>query len=206
VVTGLTAMVAGAGLHGLTQAALPRSILDTFDLQRRLAPEQWSPWLLLLVISIVPAVCEEVTFRGGLLSGLIARRSPRWAIGLSSLVFAVYHLDPVRFPGVLLLGGVYGWLAWRTGSIWPSMLAHAINNGVGVIGLLLVAESGQAGADEALAPAAALLALGLGLGGLALLERAARGWLPPAPAPSSFLVALAPPDVAPRPPLRGAST
>ncbi len=186
---GLAAMVAGAGLHGLTRAALPRSLLEQFDVRRALALEPWSPWLLLLVAAIVPATCEELAFRGGLQSGLAGRRSPRRAIALSSLVFALYHLDPVRFPGVLLLGVVYGWLAWATGSVWPSMLAHALNNGLAVIGLLASPGAEPAGDELVTRPADAALVLATGVGLLGLVVAAAGRWLPPAPEAASFLTA-----------------
>jgi membrane protease YdiL (CAAX protease family) len=188
VAAGLAAMVAGAGLHGLTRAALPQTLLELFDVRRALALERWNPGLLLLAVAIVPATCEELAFRGGLQSGLAGRRSPRRAIALSSLVFALYHLDPVRFPGVLLLGVVYGWLTWATGSIWPSMLAHALNNGLAVVGLLARPGADPAGDELVARPVDAALVLVIGLGFLGLVVSAARRWLPPAPEAASFLV------------------
>jgi membrane protease YdiL (CAAX protease family) len=184
---GVAGILAGAGLHSLTRAASPRRLVELFDVGRLLMNTGLSQAVLLAVISLLPAVCEEVAFRGGLQSALGWRRSPARSIAISALVFAVFHLDPIRFPGVLMLGGAFGWLTWRTGSIWPSMVAHAVNNGTAVLGLAL-ASHGAAGQAESVGPgeAAALLAAGLVL--YALLVAGARRGLPPAPGAASFLV------------------
>jgi membrane protease YdiL (CAAX protease family) len=192
--TGLACLLAGSGLQTLWRSALPRSLLERFDVASRLAEEHWNPWVLLAAVALLPALCEELAFRGGLQSALAGRRSPARAVWVSALAFAAFHLDPVRFPAVLLLGVAFGWLAWRTGSIWPSALAHALNNGVAVL-VLSLATGPEAGdpTDALPAPVAAgVLLAGLGL--LALLAGAARGRLPPAPGAASFLV--------PRPPRR----
>jgi len=185
---GVAGILAGGGLQSLTKEALPRRLVEAFDVGGLLLRSGWSETVMIAVISLLPAFCEELAFRGGLQSALAGRRSPARAIGLSALVFAAFHLDPVRFPGVLLLGLAFGWLAWRTGSVWPSMAAHAVNNGVAVLGLVLAKAAGGAGVEEAVTPgeATALLLVGLVLYGLLVVG--ARGWLPPAPAAASFLV------------------
>jgi membrane protease YdiL (CAAX protease family) len=192
--TGLACILAGSGLQILWRSALPQSLVERFDVTSRLAEEHWSPWVLLAAVALLPALCEELAFRGGLQSALAGRRSTFRAVWVSALAFAAFHFDPVRFPAVLLLGVAFGWLAWRTGSIWPSALAHALNNGVAVLALSLASEPEAGDPTDALpAPVAAgLVVAGLGL--LALLVRAARGRLPPAPEAASFLV--------PRPPRR----
>ncbi|MEZ6070861.1 MAG: type II CAAX endopeptidase family protein [Pirellulales bacterium] len=91
--------------------------------------------LVLLAAAIAPAVCEELFFRGYLLSAL--RSSfPRWrAIVTSAIVFGVFHLlmngvvAPERFVSSSLLGLVLGWLCVRSGSIFPGMVLHATHNG-----------------------------------------------------------------------------
>jgi membrane protease YdiL (CAAX protease family) len=185
---GVAGILAGAGLQSLTKAALPPRLVETFDVGRLLANSGWSQTVMIAAVSLLPPLCEELAFRGGLQSALAGRRSAARAIGLAALIFAVFHLDPIRFPGVLMLGGAFGWLTWRSGSIWPSMVAHAINNGTAVLGLLMAAEATEVGPADALAPgeAAALLAGGLVL--YALMVTAARHGLPPAPDAASFLV------------------
>jgi len=85
--------------------------------------------LLLLTFAVVPAICEELLFRGFLQAGLVRLlgSAPK-GIAVSSLIFAAFHLDPWRFPGILVLGLFLGILAHRSGSLIPAVLAHALNN------------------------------------------------------------------------------
>jgi membrane protease YdiL (CAAX protease family) len=86
---------------------------------------------LLLVFALVPAVSEELLFRGFLQSGIVrAYESGPKGVALGALVFAAFHLDPWRFPSLLVLGLFLGWLARAAGSLVPGMLAHALNNGL----------------------------------------------------------------------------
>lgn len=85
--------------------------------------------LLLGAFAAVPAICEELLFRGFLQAGLVRLlgSAPK-GIAASSLVFAAFHLDPWRFPGILILGLFLGFLVHRSGSLIPAILAHALNN------------------------------------------------------------------------------
>ena len=84
---------------------------------------------LLLVFALVPAICEEILFRGFLQAGLErAIDRPAGVVAASALVFAVFHLDPWRFSGVMGLGLFLAWLRQRTGSLLPPMAAHAASN------------------------------------------------------------------------------
>jgi membrane protease YdiL (CAAX protease family) len=84
--------------------------------------------LLMLGAVVLAAVCEEVLFRG-LMMQLLARGG-RWrsAIFISALLFAVFHLDFIGLLPRTLLGIYFGILVWRSGSIFPAMLAHGANN------------------------------------------------------------------------------
>jgi len=57
----------------------------------------------------------------------------RWAVVISAILFAAYHLDPFRFVPVLLLGLLLGYLAIRSGSIYTSMFSHIIINGMAFV-------------------------------------------------------------------------
>jgi sodium transport system permease protein len=88
---------------------------------RRLGPEPGGPaWLLyLLTLAAVPAVCQEIAFRGLILNGL-RRRFPTWpAILLSGFLFAVFHMNVFAVAPLFVLGVGLGFLAVRSGSIWP---------------------------------------------------------------------------------------
>jgi sodium transport system permease protein len=74
-------------------------------------------------------VCEELFFRGVVFSGL--QRLGAWpAILISALLFGFAHASIYRMLPTLALGILLAWLAWRSGSIVPSMIVHAMNNGL----------------------------------------------------------------------------
>ena len=98
-------------------------------------------WMYLIAFVFLPAVCEELAFRGFILSGL-RRRFPVWtAILISSLLFAFYHLNAFQALPTFILGVVLGVLAVRSGSIFPGMLFHLLYNGM-LIGVPLLARFG----------------------------------------------------------------
>ena len=84
--------------------------------------------LLAFSVAILTPFAEELLFRGFILGMLLKRYSDTQSIVISSLIFAIAH-EPIAM--VLAFGGglLYGWLRVRTGSILPSMIAHAIWNG-----------------------------------------------------------------------------
>lgn len=88
--------------------------------------------LVLVVISIGPLV-EELLFRGLLLSALLRRMRAGWAIALSALLFACVHLPDLGYlwyalPNLALLAAALAWLRLRSGSLWPAVVAHGVNN------------------------------------------------------------------------------
>ncbi|MCC6579100.1 MAG: CPBP family intramembrane metalloprotease [Phycisphaeraceae bacterium] len=99
------------------------------------AMKQHSLPLVLLWIAIVPAVCEELLFRGLLLSGFQARGRRGVAIILTAAAFGLFHFLLAKFAITFLLGAALAWLCWQSRSILPGILAHAINNAIAVIGV-----------------------------------------------------------------------
>lgn len=81
-----------------------------------------------IAIAVVPAVCEEVMFRGVLLRAFATRFTAAVAITLTALVFAAYHLSLIQLVPTFTLGLALGALALRARSALPSMLAHLCNN------------------------------------------------------------------------------
>ncbi len=94
----------------------------------------------LLMFGVLPAVCEELAFRGFILTGLLRRFRPGTAIVMSSFLFALVHMNVFQFLPTLLLGLVLGTLAWRSGSVLPGMVFHLMHNGL----LILLGALGQA--------------------------------------------------------------
>jgi membrane protease YdiL (CAAX protease family) len=94
----------------------------------------WTITLLGIILSVIPALVEESLFRGYLQRRFLQRWSPAVAISVSTLLFALMHIDSLQhIIAVQPLGAVTGLLAYRANSIRPGMLVHAIHN-VGVVG------------------------------------------------------------------------
>ena len=114
------------------------------SLAMSLLPPQWlesyneaistfdSTGILAAVATVVMApLVEEITFRGLILSRL-RRALPAWlSVILSALLFAAIHVYPVWMAYAFILGLVFGFLALRARSIWPSLVAHMVFNGIG---------------------------------------------------------------------------
>ncbi len=90
------------------------------------------PVTLVLLLAVLPAVAEEALFRGWCLRGLRREMSAAAAVLLSSAAFGVFHLEPDRIAFTGVLGCALGFLALRSGSLWPGILAHALHNGITV--------------------------------------------------------------------------
>jgi len=78
----------------------------------------------LLILAGLPAACEEIAFRGLILSGLRHHFRTWPAVLLSSLLFAVYHTNVFAAAPLFVLGVVLGLLTAYSGSIWPAVLLH----------------------------------------------------------------------------------
>lgn len=90
----------------------------------------------LLLFAVIPAVCEEVAFRGFILSGLERGHTPRGAVVTSALLFGFMHALVSLYQQLFnaaLLGVVLGLLAVRSRSLLPGIVFHLINNGLAVL-------------------------------------------------------------------------
>jgi membrane protease YdiL (CAAX protease family) len=183
--TALAALLTGYGLTSLLflQGVMTRPPGTLYD-QLAHFP---APWLSVALFAFLPGLCEELFFRGALQTGLLRRLSPASAIAMTAVLFVAFHGQFGLGPGRLVGGLALGWLAWRTGSLWPGVLAHALNNAL-VYFAWTISEpaSGPASHDEVMTTG--IIALAVGLLAFALLALAARRWLPPAPAAASFLL------------------
>ena len=85
--------------------------------------------LNLIALAIMPAICEEMFFRGALQKNLVGMmKNKHIAILLTAFVFSAIHM---QFSGLLprfVLGAVLGYLFYSSGSLWTSIVAHATNN------------------------------------------------------------------------------
>ncbi len=88
---------------------------------------------MLLTVAVGAPLVEEILFRGALLGALRTRLGPTLAILLSSTLFCAVHLDPFVAPQLFLLGLAMAHLRERTGSVYPGVVLHAIQNGASII-------------------------------------------------------------------------
>lgn len=93
--------------------------------------------VLLLVVVVGAPVIEELFFRGLLLRSLERRLGSSWAIGLSSFVFGVVHLQVLQFPALMMFGLIAAWMTVRSGRLGPAIWTHVGFNLVTVIALLV---------------------------------------------------------------------
>jgi len=108
------------------------------------------------LLALSPGICEELFFRGAILSGLRRDLSPQKCIAWQALLFGAVHASIYRFVPSALLGGLLAALTLRSRSLLPAMLLHTSYNGV----LILGSESPWFAADWVpwlLVPAALLL-------------------------------------------------
>ncbi len=137
------------------------------------------PAVLLLMLAVLPAVCEELFFRGYALSGLCGGLGRVAAVLVVSFAFALNHHSVHRLIVTGALGVVFGLLVVRHGSLWPAILAHLLHNGLSVLaargGALHepLARVGYVLDAKGYPPAPwTLAAAGLALAGLLLCRRA----------------------------------
>lgn len=83
----------------------------------------------LFVIAIAPGICEEVMFRGTIMNAY-ENLGKRKAIIYSAILFGIFHLNLQNLVGPIFLGLVLGMTAYKTNSIYASMLGHTLNNGI----------------------------------------------------------------------------
>lgn len=113
-------------------------------LQRMIAPPSGLRplWLDLLTFALIPAVCEEVLFRGAILGALIPSLGEQPArawrhllpmVLLSGLLFGMIHLSWGRMVPTMLLGTSFAVAILRGGSLWTAMAMHAVNNALVVV-------------------------------------------------------------------------
>lgn len=86
-------------------------------------------WINFLCVSIFAPIFEEWLCRGMVLRGLLANKvKPVWAIVISAVFFAVIHLNPWQAVPAFLLGALFGYVYYKTGSLKLTMLMHFVNN------------------------------------------------------------------------------
>jgi membrane protease YdiL (CAAX protease family) len=86
--------------------------------------------LAFVAFSVTPAVCEEVLFRGFLLSGLASVLGERGAVVMTGILFGLFHLNLYRFAPTAIIGIVIGLVVLASSSLATGILSHAVNNAI----------------------------------------------------------------------------
>lgn len=94
------------------------------------------PLLAILIIAAIPAICEEILFRGFLLNALRTAGRAWPAVLASAAIFAVFHFFVFKLAVTMLLGLVLAILCIRAGSIIPAMVAHFLHNGLSAVAVI----------------------------------------------------------------------
>ncbi|MCB9262349.1 MAG: CPBP family intramembrane metalloprotease [Flavobacteriales bacterium] len=87
------------------------------------------------LMALLPAISEEVFFRGVLMRVSAKMTGNIWSgIAISSFIFALIHLQPYKFLAMFFIAFMFGYLYYRTGSLWIPIVLHTINNSMAIIG------------------------------------------------------------------------
>lgn len=83
---------------------------------------------LILTVALTPALCEELIFRGYLQRQFERVAGIAGSIALTGIFFGLFHLRATEVLPLALIGVYLAYITWRTGSIWPAVVVHLINN------------------------------------------------------------------------------
>lgn len=123
VVMGFLFIPVAAFLSYLTSFFFYNNVQDVFNKLKTLPLG-----LMIAIVAITPALCEEITMRGVVLSGY--NKSKIWAAALiNGFLFGVLHLNPPQFLYTFILGVMLAYVVRITNSIFASMIIHFIFNG-----------------------------------------------------------------------------
>jgi len=90
-------------------------------------------WMILMVLSATPAICEELAFRGFILSGM-RRVGHKWlAILVTSVFFGAAHSMIQQSMTACAIGMILGYIAIQTGSLLPAILFHLVHNSMSIL-------------------------------------------------------------------------
>ena len=90
-------------------------------------------WDMIVSTCILAPLCEEFLCRGMMLRGMLGQMRPGRAIFWSALIFAVMHMNPWQSIPAFIIGLFFGWVYWKTHSLWVTIFMHCVNNSLATV-------------------------------------------------------------------------
>lgn len=148
VVVGAPAgLLTGIGIFRLAAFVfpVPPQMLEAFS--KALLPDDFPLWQAAIFVAVMPGIVEELLFRGVFLHGLVRRFHPIAAVAIVGVMFGLMHVSLFRLVPTAYLGMLLAGVTLVTGSVFPAMLWHFLNNLLGVSSSALDIPWGAFGPD-----------------------------------------------------------
>ena len=126
-------LLAASGLFRLANLFVPISPRMLREFEQNVIPPDISSAQLIFFLCVMPAIFEEITFRGMLLHGLSRRLKPVTLAVTVGVIFGIFHVALFRFAPTACLGVMLAAVVLLTGSIFPAMLWHGLSNLMGIL-------------------------------------------------------------------------
>lgn len=104
------------------------------------ADDLWGLFINVGLMALLPAVAEEISFRG-VLQQLLGVRT-HVAIWLTAFIFSAIHMQFYGFVPRMLMGALFGYMFVWTGSLWVPIVMHFVNNGIAVLCYYILSRDG----------------------------------------------------------------
>lgn len=128
-----------------------QSLKSTFDQLTEMVEKTYSQFMrienefdvviVIAVVAVTPAICEEVMFRGYIQRSFELRFKKFGGALITALFFGLYHFNPFALIPLITLGLYFGYAAYKTDSIFTAIILHFINNFMATILIIIFGES-----------------------------------------------------------------
>jgi sodium transport system permease protein len=123
-----SALYVGNGIAQLAEYVIPvpQEVIESFG--QYLLPDDLPLWQVVFFLALLPGICEELAFRGVLMYGLRRHLRPIPLALLVGLIFGLFHVALFRLLPTAYMGTLLAGVTLLTGSIFPAIVWHAVNN------------------------------------------------------------------------------
>ena len=118
---------------------MPDLVKEAFDA----AFDASKPVDLIVSTAILAPICEELLCRGNMMRGILVQKGVVKAILWSAFIFALIHFNPWQAIPAFILGCFFGWIYYKTHSIWACIFMHFVNNATSAVMTLAFPEVGM---------------------------------------------------------------